>query len=111
MYTGLSGKSQRLWWNRMQKYEDYTKGKLVGKACSALHVMHDKKEMNETGIGKKISCDRRSGALWVGRLKVAYLKFSKDILKPEVIAVKTECEKVGIDESELVRRIEAALLE
>mmetsp|Transcript_61736 Transcript_61736/g.162173 ORF Transcript_61736/g.162173 Transcript_61736/m.162173 type:complete len:303 (-) Transcript_61736:167-1075(-) len=103
MHKTIAGENKRLWWNRMKTQEQYKKGNATGKCCMALHKMREEKLFNDPGTDTKITCDRNSGTIYIGRHRVAFVRMGKDG-NFEVGVVVDGCNRFGIIQDNYITR-------
>ena len=72
-----------------------------------MHKMNEDKLVPNIGT-QQISCDRGSGAIYVGRERVGFVKVKAD-KDPMLVTNPTACTKLGIDTADFLQRATAAM--
>ena len=91
MHLTQASERKRLWWKRIEKPDDYRRGKQTGKAATILHKMKDEKLMEDIPHEAIVS-DRKKGEVYINRDKIAYIRLNKD-LEATLLPIQAICDK------------------
>lgn len=93
----------------MKTPEQYKRGKMTGKICMAMHKMNEDKNIRNIG-NLKITCDRGSGNVYIGRDRVAFVVMDRDGMI-DIGVVAAMFTKFGIDQDKYVRMAKSLIEE